>query len=110
MCSSQTTGRLASSRQTEAKAGRVCRSGSARSVRHALMSATAHSLVLMDGDVWGLMDHYQLQQAVQLLADSPAQKLAVVPQPLVGHFEGLPCRLFTLEIRQGMTRCACTDL
>jgi hypothetical protein len=78
-------------------------------LRRALMSAPAHFLVLLDGDIPGVMDHCQLQQAVQLLAASPAQKLVVVPEALVGHLGGLPCRLFKLEIRKEMTHCACKD-
>jgi hypothetical protein len=79
------------------------------SLHRALMSAPAHSLVLLDGDILGVMDHCRLQQAVQLLADSPAQKLVVVPEPLVGHFSGFPCRPLTLEIRKEMTHCARKD-
>jgi hypothetical protein len=79
------------------------------SLRRVQMSAPAHSLVLLDGDILGVMDHCQLQQAVQLLAASPAQKLVVVPEALVGHLGGLPCRLFKLEIRKEMTHCACKD-
>jgi hypothetical protein len=65
--------------------------------------------MLMDGDILGVMDHSRLAQAVQMLAYCPAQKLMVVPEPLVDHFSGLPCRLFTLEIRKEMTHWACED-
>jgi hypothetical protein len=40
---------------------------------------------------------------------SPAQKLVVVPEPSVGHFGGLPHRLFTLELRNETTECTCVD-
>jgi len=86
------------------------RSRAIRSIWVALMAAPAHSLLLMDGDILGVMDHCQLQQAVQLLAASPTQKLMVVPQPLVGHFNGLPCRLFTLERGNEKVQYCCADL
>ena len=80
------------------------------SLRRALMSAPANSLLLIDCDILGVMDHYHLQQAVQLLAGSPAQKLVVEPEARVGHLRGLPCRLFTLEIREEVTHCVCKDI
>jgi len=76
------------------------------SLRRALMSAPAHSLLLMDGEILGVMDLGRLRCAIQLQAASPAQKLVVVVEPLVGYFSAFPCRLFILELRNGTARCA----
>lgn len=80
------------------------------SLRRALVSAPGHSLVLADGGILGVLDHSRLRQAVQSLAASPSQKLVVVPEPLLGHFTGIPCRLFTLGIRYEIAYCTCFNL
>ncbi len=79
------------------------------SLRRALMSAPAPLLVLLDGDILGVMDLCPTQRAIQLLAASPAQKLLVVAETLVHHFNGFPYRLFTLELRNGVPDCTCAD-
>ena len=80
------------------------------SLRRTLISTPAHSLVLMDAEILGVMDLCRLRRAIQLLAASPAQKLIVVAESLVGCFIGFPCRLFTLELRNETAECTPADL
>ena len=79
------------------------------SLRRELMSAPPHSLVLMDGDILGVMDLCRLRRAIQLLAASAAQKLVVVAESLVGCFSGFACCLCTLEVSNEMAQCVCAD-